>query len=399
MLLPIRTDSPIRRTPYANLALIALNVGLFLLARVNPAFIAFEKRYLVLDADWPQLHQFFTYQFIHAHDTIMHLVGNMLFLWIFGNAVNAKVGQLSYVLLYLAGGVAAGAGFAWGADSMIVGASGAIAAVTTAYLVLYPRSNVTVVYFFFFIGTLEVPSMIMILVKIILWDNLIAPNLDSGPSNVAYSAHLAGYAFGFVVTLIMLRLGALPRDQFDMIAIWRRWTQRRAYASVVRDPRVAVPGRFGRVAAPVPTARRVEPAAEESEPVVALRQEITRALAEHDRTRAADLYEQLLAASPDQVLARQAQLDVANQLYTLHRYPQAAAAYERYLQTYGGSPEADHVRLLLGIIYARDLKSYSAAQRYLQESLATLTDERRREQCRVWLDAIRDEPAGPHPAT
>ena len=145
----------------------------------------------------------------------MHLLGNMLFLWVFGNSVNGKMGDIPYLLFYLAGGVFAAWGYAILQAKVfyLVGASGAIAAVTTAYLALFPRSRVTVmVWFFFFIHFFEVPAMILIGLKVIVWDNVVAPKL-AGADSVAYGAHIAGYFFGFLVSLNMLFLRALPRDQ------------------------------------------------------------------------------------------------------------------------------------------------------------------------------------------
>jgi len=400
MLIPIRTDSPIRRTPYVNMGLLAANVLVFMLGVMIPQFRQFENRHLVLDAAWPQLHQFFTYQFLHAKGSIWHLAGNMLFLWVFGNSVNGKMGHLPYLLLYLAGGVCAGAGFALNNTQPLVGASGSIAAVTTAYLVLFPLSRIHVLYWFFFIGFFELPSMIMIVVKIILWDNIVGPSLAQGSSAVAYSAHLAGYLFGFTAALFLLLIRAVPRDQFDMLALLKRWRRRRTFADAMRDPGMQARAQYGRVPRAEPVkARPVEDPVRQAARarVAAMRAEISQALSLQDRTRAADLYEQLLVEDPDQVLPRQAQLDVANQLYTLHRTPQAAAAYERFIKFYPAAPEAEHVRLLLGIIYARDLQHYETAEKYLRDSMEKLTDSRRREQCSHWLNVVLNALGRPSP--
>jgi len=97
-----------------------------------------------------------------------------------------------------------------------------------------------------------------------------------------------------------------------------------------------------------------------------------------------------MEVDPHQVLARQQQLEVANQLYTLNLLPQAVAAYEKFLSHYAPSDEADQVELLLGIIYARDLKQYEVAEEHLQQSLSRFTDEKRRDQCRHWLNVVNE---------
>src|SRR5580698_6512267 len=105
MFLPLRTDSPLRRTPYMNYALIAANLLVFLRTSMSATVAA---RYELSPRD-PQLYQFITYAFIHA--SWMHIAGNMLFLYIFGNNVNDKMGNIGYLGFYLAGAVMAGVGY------------------------------------------------------------------------------------------------------------------------------------------------------------------------------------------------------------------------------------------------------------------------------------------------
>ncbi|MGQ9651748.1 MAG: rhomboid family intramembrane serine protease [Phycisphaerae bacterium] len=338
-----------------------------------------------------QLYQFFTYQFMHAN--WMHIGGNMLFLWIFGNAVNGKMGHAPYVLFYLAGGIAAAIGHAYVNPDFgaMVGASGAIAAVTTAYLALFPRSYVTVLYWWFIIGTFELPSMVLIVFKMILWDNVLAKSF-AGESNVAFDAHLAGYGFGFVATSVLLAIKALPRDQFDIVALWKRWFHRQTFRSTMADPDAEARARYGRVARPVSLQdlRVGSGTPGPRDQVAELRMRIAEALALNDRNTAAELYEKLLEQDPRQVLAKGSQLDVANQLYTLNKLPQAAAAYEKLLSAYPTCPEAGEIRLLLGIIYARDLQQYEVAEGHLRQALAQFADQKRQEQCRHWLNVVAE---------
>lgn len=395
MIIPISTDTPIRRTPWVNYGLIAVNVLVYLALGGAERHAVDGRETLgdrfALTGDDLHLYQFFTYQFMHANWA--HIGGNMLFLWIFGNAVNAKMGQAPYLLFYLSGGIVAAVGHAYLNPDFgaMVGASGAIAAVTTAYLALFPRSRVTVLYWWFFIGTFELPSMILIVFKMILWDNVLAARM-AGASNVAFEAHLAGYGFGFAATAALLALKALPRDQFDIVALWRRWFQRQAFRSAMSDPDAETRARYGRVARPV----SIQDLRVSGGPVSArdqmadLRMKIAESLAVNDRDTAAGLYEKLLELDPRQVLPKTSQLDVANQLYTLHRLPQAAAAYEKLLVHYPNTPDATEIRLLLGIIYARDLKQYEVAEGHLRQALENITDERRKEQCRHWLNVVAE---------
>jgi len=407
MFIPISTDTSIRRTPWVNYALITANLVIFMLPTLlhgsarNPTALGQAlARWLdhgVLDGAEPQLYQFFTYQFLHAN--FAHIVGNMLFLWIFGNPVNAKMGHGPYLLFYLAGGIFAATGFAFYYDHPLVGASGSIAAVTAAYLALFPRSHIRILYWFFFIGTFELPSMWMILIKLILWDNIMAPRMIPGAGNIAFGAHLAGYAFGFAAVAGMLAIHALPRDQFDIVALWRRWLQRQSMKAAMSTPEAQARAQYGRVARPISldevktaTGPTLQP-----DPITELRLKVGEALSRNDRDTAAQLYEKILELDPRQVLSRQNQLDVANQLVTLHRLPQAAAGYEKYLSAYASAPEAVHVRLMLGIIYARDLQQYEVAEGHLTLSLGQLTDDKRRQQCLHWLNIVADALGKPGP--
>jgi hypothetical protein len=142
MLIPIGTEVRTRRPPRANHALIIANALIFLLTDVLQFPIFREiKPLFMLDGAWPSPYQYITYQFLHGDS--MHLIGNMLFLWIFGNAVCDRLGWRVYLMFYLAGGVFSGIVFTYVAENPIMGASGSIAAVTTAFLVLYPRVHIT----------------------------------------------------------------------------------------------------------------------------------------------------------------------------------------------------------------------------------------------------------------
>jgi tetratricopeptide (TPR) repeat protein len=262
----------------------------------------------------------------------------------------------------------------------LVGASGAIAAITTAYLALFPRSHVIVLIWFFIIHMVEVPAMILIGLKIIVWDNIMAPGIG-GQGNVAHAAHLAGYLFGFVGAMFMLLIRALPRDQFDLLALWKRWHRRRAFSEADVT---------GQVARPVPRDPAVRAAEEKQlDDVAARRQEIHDALAARDLLKAAHSYKELINLDPQQCLSEFAQLDVARQLYQSGRFADAAAAFQRFIDCYPMSREADNARLFLGILYARDLNDPGNAERVLREAVEKLRDDERRAQGLQWLERVR----------
>lgn len=403
-MIPLRTDAPVRRLPLCNYILIGLNVVVFvLIAVMDEQQTESFRRPLILWPLAPTLSQFFTYQFLHGD--IMHLAGNMLFLWIFGNSVNSRIGDAAYGLFYLACGVLAGIGFTWsGGANPCLGASGAIAGITMAYLVLFPRSEITIFYWFFFIGTINIQAIWLILGKIVLWDNVVAMSLPAAKyTNVAYSAHLVGYTVGFILTLLMLWLRVVPRDQFDLPAIWRRAWQRRAYAHMMSDPSTRAQAAYGRVARPVAADGTPIPLARPADPAGQLKDAVAHAMHIAEYDTAAQRYEELVALDPNAILSRDNQMALANHFMTQQRYPQAAAAYERYLGRYGKATDADQVKLLLGIIYGRYLSQFSLAQRYLTEALEHLTNPQHRAQATHWLEVatqgLQSSTPGPAPTT
>lgn len=391
--IPIRTDAPVRRLPYVNYGLITANILMFLATSFAASLPEATdlRNILALESNAPKWYQFISYQFMHAD--LWHILGNMVFLWVFGNAANSKMGHVAYLLFYLSGGAFAGAAFALLYDNPLVGASGSIAAVTTAYLVLFPQSEVAVFYWFwFYVGTWHIQALLIIGLKIILYDNLIAPRLFSGGvSQVAYAAHWAGYFYGFFLSLIMLLVRALPRDQYDILALLKRSYQRAQMRHAMADPEAQARAVYGRVARPVTAVvgRPVQPAEPEMpSEVAALREEISEALNGSDYKLAVELWEKLVSRYPDQCLPRRQMQDVANQLVTMNRFPQAASAYERYLKNYPQAPDRDQVRLLLGIIYARNLQQYESAAAHLRESLTYLTQPQQRDAATQWLNAV-----------
>jgi membrane associated rhomboid family serine protease len=140
------------------------------------------------------------------HGSILHLAGNMLFLWIFGNNVEDSMGSVKFAAFYLLGGVAALAlQVAVGPNSTAptVGASGAIAAVLGGYIVLFPRARVlTLVFIILFVTVIELPAVLMIGIWFAEQAVFAAAKLTNpagGGGGVAYFAHVGGFAFGLVI--------------------------------------------------------------------------------------------------------------------------------------------------------------------------------------------------------
>jgi membrane associated rhomboid family serine protease len=145
------------------------------------------------------------------HGSWGHIIGNMVYLLIFGDQIEDRLGHLRFLLFYLGAGVVAALAQVWGDPSSIVpcvGASGAIAGVLGAYLLLYPRNTVRML---FFRSIINVPASIVLG----MWGVMqVLGQLDSASSQapgVAYLAHLGGFAVGFVVSAALVMKGGRQR--------------------------------------------------------------------------------------------------------------------------------------------------------------------------------------------
>jgi membrane associated rhomboid family serine protease len=380
-MIPIRTDSPLRRTPWMNWGIIAANVLFFLVTHKMQSL----GHKLALNPRNPELWQFFTYSLVHANGA--HLVGNMLFLFIFGNNLDDKMGHAAYLAFYLAGGVFSGVVYCTGGDvTRVVGASGAVSAVTGAYIVLFPRAQVTIAFFFFIIAFFEIQSIYVIgffFVKDLLM------NFSGAPTGVAHLAHIGGTLYGILLSAALLFFNLLPRDHFDMLSIARHWNRRRQFRELTAggyDP-------FG-YSPRVPVENRLpQPVTEQQMRVQDLKGRINDALSHHDHIRAADSYLELKQVDAEQVLARQAQLEVANQLASQQRYNEAAEAYEMFLRHYKNFEQIEQVELMLGLIYARYLSRDDRAKEYLLRAMARLHGERELSLARTELKRIESTQA------
>ncbi|HET8874067.1 MAG TPA: rhomboid family intramembrane serine protease [Gaiellaceae bacterium] len=219
---PIKDNVPTRSFPIVTVTLIAINVAVYFLYEVpdqqravnqlafHPCEV--ERSCPVVGQDWPLTAV--TSMFLHAD--LLHLGGNMLFLWIFGNNVEDAFGRVRFLVFYFLGGFAATAlqtaitlFFADQASAEIpnLGASGAISAVLGAYLVLLPNASVVTAIFFFFIIIREFPAWLFLGFWFLLqlWAggfSLLNPEPGGG---VAFFAHIGGFAFGVATARIFLQ--------------------------------------------------------------------------------------------------------------------------------------------------------------------------------------------------
>lgn len=202
---PFRDHNPSERTPYVTWALLIANVAVFLAYFAllsDPRLLArffFEWGLVPANAS-PAT--FFTSMFLHGG--VMHLAGNMLFLWVFGDNMEDQMGHVGFLLFYLMAGLAAaGAQFFSDPTSTIpmVGASGAIAGVMGGYLLMFPRARVDIlVILIIIVRIIPVPAWLVLgaWFGIQLLQGSMSPTAQAG---VAYWAHAGGFAAGLIMTL------------------------------------------------------------------------------------------------------------------------------------------------------------------------------------------------------
>ncbi|MHC4476687.1 MAG: rhomboid family intramembrane serine protease [Planctomycetota bacterium] len=391
MIFPIRTSIRPRRTPYTNYALIVVNVIFFVLtywprqtASGQEEFLRFWAEQFMLDPRRPQVWQFVTYAFLHGG--LLHLLGNMYFLYLFGNGVNDKLGHISYLCLYLGGAVFAGIGHSLLRMNPVLGASGAVAAITGAYLVLFPQTVITILYWFFFIGTMELSALYFILFKLIVWDNIVEPKFSVAA--VAYDAHLAGYAFGIGAILLLLATGLITGSGLDLWSMMRQWNRRRRYRDFVSAGYDPFTGNTP--TKPIRAKQIKTPAQREHEQqVMRLRSEIAERITQRNLHAAADLYLELMDRDGAQIPPRQYLLDIANQLASEDRHTDAAHAYEKFLMHYANYEYVEQVELMLGLIYSRYLDKPEPALQHLQAAAKRLTDPSQRQMCQNEIDKLQ----------
>ncbi|HJW94770.1 MAG TPA: rhomboid family intramembrane serine protease [Thermoanaerobaculia bacterium] len=221
-MLPLRDHNPIRTTPFVNYLLIALNVLMFFWevqlgrnfepALVQVAFI--PARFWQGGMLVPELIRIFVSMFLHGG--LLHIGGNMLYLWIFGDNIEDRLGHFPYLVFYLACGFLATLAHAFfnpASRMPSIGASGAIAGVLGAYLILFPTARVTtLIPIIFFIIVREIPAVFLLGFWFVIqffsgWGSLGAAQ-DTG--GVAYFAHIGGFVAGMILVVLF---GGLRRSR------------------------------------------------------------------------------------------------------------------------------------------------------------------------------------------
>ncbi len=393
MLIPFGIDKPLRRRPIVTEMLVVVNLAVYLLGLAGSAFGWFDLEQFVTLLGFSTTQDqsvvsvltspidnkawgLITYQFVHDPNGLGHLAFNMLFLWVFGRAVESRFRGGGFLVFYLMSGIIAAFAHAsiTNGPSLLIGASGSISGVTGAFLALFPRAKVKVLLLFFIIGVFEIPAMFLLALFFAL--DLLRQTMSlmgSADNSVAYMAHIAGYVFGFSLAFSMLAFKILRREEFDM---WYILVQSRRRAQFRRAQQQGSGAVWDTRAAQSPQKRK--PAAPEltrdESRVAAARSEINDLLARHELEAASEKYVHHCDTVGSFVLPEARQLDVASQLYASDKPQQAAKAYELFLENYPRSRSVPEVQLLLAVLYARSLNKLKRARQLVESARDGLRD-------------------------
>ena len=349
--IPIATDQQARRTPVMTMAVIGATFVAYLaeMSAIRGAADP-ELAAVGLVRQWGLCREGFrwwqpvTYLLMHDPSGVMHLLGNMVFLWVFGSVTESRLGRAGFLAFYVAGGIAAGLLQIWESPSPVIGASGAVAATSGAFIALYPRGRVLV---WFLLSAVNMPALLLVGLYFAL-DLLGA--FGAGPGNIGHVAHVGGTVFGVGVTLALIGTGLVRRTDMDMLFILKQWRRRREMRAALDGNRGAAgpwasASRGGadeaRIAASsvgTASAGAVSDPAAIERAAARLADEGSAAFARGDFARALELLERSVSAAPTRAAADESRLMVA--LIHARKLPNAARAREWLAQVGPGLPEA-----------------------------------------------------------
>jgi len=230
--IPLRDENPTKKTPIVNRLLIVANILVWIyvltLVRSPGAVFAFYDQY---SFDWAQFVSqiaqgqiglttflpLFSHMFVHGG--WLHVIGNMVYLWIFGDNIEERLGSGPYFVFYILCGIVAAIGQGLVQSEPMVGASGAIAGVLGAYVVMFPAARIsTLVFLGIFITIVQLPAIVVIGFFIVLQaiDALAELRLTAhqAAENIAYFAHIFGFIAGIVLLLLLRQRREQGRFRF-----------------------------------------------------------------------------------------------------------------------------------------------------------------------------------------
>jgi len=216
-MIPFKDDNPASIFPFITIAIIALNAIVLLMQITSPygqqkiafSYGAIPNLILTLKTYQP-IHPILTvFTSMFMHGGIFHFGGNMLYLWIFGNNIEDRLGHFRFLIFYIVCGVIAAYSHALAepaSQTPMIGASGAVSGVLGAYLLLFPHAKIhTLVFLGFFVNVIRLPAMLVIGFWIVIqFLNGIISKGVAGQGGVAWFAHVGGFIAGFLLIKLFL---------------------------------------------------------------------------------------------------------------------------------------------------------------------------------------------------
>lgn len=366
MLIPLGTNRPLARKTRIVPILIAINIAVFVLQIVlQSSDPKLANQLLDFGHVWGRdLTPWGPITSAFLHGSFMHLAGNMLALFVFGPPVEDRFGRLGFTIFYLLGAIGSGLIHAAVSDYPAIGASGAIAAVTGAFLVLFPNSKIKILWFLILIQFLMAPAwwLIGLWIVIDLFSQTFQPN-----NGTANAAHLGGYAFGISIALILLWTKVLSREPYDLFSILKQKKRKRAFAAASN----AAPK------GPRSPNKKNDPKVAE---LAQRRANISERLTQGNLEDATARYLAMLQYFGDDedyptTMHRDAQYQIANHLYATNQRKEALDAYQALIKAYPMDKERDVICILRARINAKDLNNHEAARSILSHLIETTSDE------------------------
>ena len=373
-MIPLGTEQQSRRFPIVTVTLIAVTVAVSCLiwatAPKDPdsGEANFDAvHYVAHSGPWWRT---ISYQFAHADG--LHLLGNMLFLWVFGPAVEEKIGHIAMTIVYFLGGVAAALVHGLVDKHPVIGASGSIAAITGLFLVLYPLVQIRVLWMFGIISMMNIAARWFILI-------CIAKDLLFSRGEVAWVAHLGGYGAGMLLGFVLLFTKLVSRDQFDLLALGTRLKRRSAIRSAAAaTPRVMIePANRRGPAARLFQARKAQEAAT-SQKTMELRASVMEALSNQNWPAVISMYRELRAmedlTQALRTLPRERQLELGKGLLEASQFEAAAIAFDDFATTFPRDAEAFPARAMASMVRIRHCGGGASAIAALRALRGTAPD-------------------------
>lgn len=390
-MIPIGDDTPTSKTPFVTWSLIGANIVAYALSR-GGGLESFREVIYSLGFTPDDFRPLTLVSSMFLHASLVHLAGNMLFLWVFGDNVEDAMGAVRYLAFYLGAGIAAGlCHFVFNSDPTLptVGASGAISGILGAHIILFPRNRIRILFWwYFYIRIFKVQAgwalgfyfVMQVLLAVVFGEY----------SNVAYGAHIGGFAVGLAATLVLMSLGVVKPI--------RAAVRSGASGGKLVDEFDVDSGGSGRVQVYRDRAGGVNVLAAESTLVAAGQ------VSADSGARVRAILDWVSAGETDRaVQATQLELrlpgkraadlpslaKIADAFYQNGVYAMAFHVYDAFIaRATPGNPLLPEVEFRAGIIASRDLRDFAAAKRLLADAAKRHESAERRAQAERELRRI-----------